>query len=100
MTCSDIRPNERGWRWSQTLQLWLGSWDGEFQCLRARWPRLYTGQHELVLTFAEDEAQRAQAEAQRVEQERHRAEEAERRAARLAAKLREFGIEEDALKNL
>ena len=99
----EIPPNARGWQWSQTLQLWLGAWNGEFQRLQARWPRFYTEQHDLVLTFAETEAryvererQRAEAEARRAEAERIRADEAERRAERLAAKLLALGVAETA----
>ena len=98
----DIPKNEQGWQWSQQLQLWLGSWNGEFQRLQARWPRFYTAQQELALTFAEAEAQRAEvqtqraeAEAQRAESERLRAEEAERRADQLAARLRALGVAEE-----
>lgn len=91
----DMPENERGWRWSQELQLWLGAWDGEFQRVNARWPRFYTEQHELVLTFAEAELLVIQQERQQAEAERQRAEEAERRAERLAAKLRELGMTEE-----
>ncbi|MGB0563785.1 MAG: Uma2 family endonuclease [Spirulinaceae cyanobacterium] len=45
---------------------------------------------------AEQEAQRAEQEAQRAEQEAQRAEQERQKAARLAAKLRELGIDPDA----
>ena len=86
----ELSPNEQGWLWSEELQVWLGTWEGEFQRVRATWLRFYTIDHQLVLTMAEAEARRAEAEAQRAETERQRAE-------RLAAKLRELGVEPEAL---
>jgi Uma2 family endonuclease len=102
-----LKPNAQGWLWSQQLNVWVGLWEGEFQRIRAGWPRLYTAEGQLVLTLAEAEAQRAEAEAQRAEAEAQRAEaeaqraeaEAQRaeaeaqRAERFAAKLRELGID-------
>lgn len=105
-----LRPNERGWLWSEELKLWLGLWDGSLLRDETQWLRFYTPQGDLVLTRseavaqrAEAEAQRAQTEAQRAEAETQRAEaEAQRanqeaeRAERLAAKLRALGINPDA----
>jgi Uma2 family endonuclease len=46
---------------------------------------------------AEEERQRAEAEARRAEEERQRAEEERQRAAKLAARLRELGIDPDSI---
>jgi len=77
----EIQPDERGWRWSQVLGLYLGPYEGLL--------RYFTAEGEMLLTPAEDamkETQRAQAEAER-------AQAAVRLAERLAAKLRELGID-------
>ena len=95
----ELPPNERGWLWSRQLNLGLGTWEGEFQRIRATWLRFYTPDDQLVLTLAEAEAQRAEAEAQRANEAVRRAEEEARRAAtaesevaRLRALLSEHGI--------
>ncbi len=75
-----IEPNERGWMWSQQLNVWLGLWEGEFQRNTATWLRFYTTDFQLVLTFAETEARRAEA--------------AEAENARLRALLAQHGIQE------
>jgi Uma2 family endonuclease len=76
----DLEPNERGWLWSDELQLWLGLWEGEFQGHRHTWLRFYTPAGELVPTKEEAERQRAEAEQQRAEAERQRAEAEQQRA--------------------
>jgi Uma2 family endonuclease len=77
-----IAPSDRGWFWSNVLQLWIGTWDGPFAEViePARWPRFYTPTGQLVLTAAEDNQARAEAEHQRAEAERQRAD-AERQRA-------------------
>ena len=37
-----IQPNERGWLWSEQLELWLGRCEEEFQGVQAVWLRFYT----------------------------------------------------------
>jgi Uma2 family endonuclease len=66
-----LEPNERGWLWSQQLQLFLGVQDQQL--------RLFTPEGELVLT--PNEAAQA----------------AQQQNERLAAKLRELGVDPDAL---
>lgn len=78
-----IRPNHRGWLWSDQLELWLGTWEGEYVGELATWLRLYDPQEQLVLLGAETEHQRAEAECQRAEAEHQRAE-AERQRAEAA----------------
>ncbi|MBW4635529.1 MAG: Uma2 family endonuclease [Iphinoe sp. HA4291-MV1] len=89
--------NESGWLWSETLQLWLGKWEGRIRREppqgMCHWLRFYDSQENLILLpeeIAAREQQRAQQEQQRAEQERQRAE-------RLAARLRELGADPDAL---
>ena len=77
-----LRPNERGWLWSEEMGLWLGRWEGEFMLSRATWLRLYTPEGELVLLPEEDERRRADA--------------AEREVARLKALLNNQGNGPDA----
>ena len=95
----DITPNEQGWLWSEEMELWLGTWQGEFQRIETTWLRFYTPDGQLVLTLAEAEAQRAQAEAQRAQAEAQRAQAEAQRAdaaeaevARLRARLAELGV--------
>lgn len=64
-----LEPNERGWRWSQQLQLYLGIYENQL--------RFFTAEGELVPTPEEA----AEAATQRVES--------------LAAKLRELGVDPD-----
>ncbi|MBI2875999.1 MAG: Uma2 family endonuclease, partial [Candidatus Tectomicrobia bacterium] len=78
-----IRPDERGWLWSEQLGLWLGRWEGKFQGFQATWLRFYTAEGRLVFVAAEAEEQRA-------EVERQRAELAEAEVARLRARLAEL----------
>jgi Uma2 family endonuclease len=101
-------PNERGWLWCPELQLWLGTWEGEFQRVTTTWLRWYDPDGQVVPIPAEaeyqraveerqraeaadrravEERQRAEAERQRAEAERQRAEAAEAELARLRALL-------------
>lgn len=89
---TEIQPNEQGWLWSEELRVWLGTWQGEFQRVRATWLRFYTSDGQLILTLAEAEAQRAEQEVQRAEQEAQRAQVAEEEVARLRAVLAKHGI--------
>lgn len=73
-----IQPNPQGWLWSQQLQLFLG--------IQERQLRFFTPEGQLLLSPEE----LAQAKQQR-------ATEAEARNQKLAAKLRELGIDPDAL---
>jgi Uma2 family endonuclease len=92
---AEIPSNEQGWKWSETLNLYLGVEDGRL--------RYFTPDGGKVLTPEEDAAQeklRVEEERQRAEQERLRAERAEeeaalarRRAEKLAARLRELGLD-------
>jgi len=100
-----LTPNEPGWLWCETLNFWLGTWQGTIDRETAVWLRFYDTSGNLVLLPEEAEHQRAeaaqqqaeaaqqQAEAaqQQAEAERQRAEAERLRAKRLAARLRELG---------
>lgn len=82
-----LEPNEHGWLWSQELNVWVGTWQGEFQRIVTTWLRFYTLEGQLIFTPGEAAIQRAEAEAQRAEAEAQRAEAAEKEIARLRALL-------------
>lgn len=79
----EILPNEQGWRWSEELQLYLGVFNHQL--------RYFYPDGQLVPTVQEV----ALLESQKAEQEAMRANQEAERAARLAAKLRELGINPD-----
>jgi Uma2 family endonuclease len=91
---AEIPPDERGWKWSETLGLYLDVEDGRL--------RYFTPDGDRVLSPEEDAEQeklQVEQERQRAEQERRRAERAEaetalakRQSEKLAARLRELGI--------
>ncbi|MEB3357349.1 MAG: hypothetical protein VKK04_11535 [Synechococcales bacterium] len=72
--------NDRGWLWCETLQLWLGTWEGRIKreppTGTCHWLRFYDRDGNLV-PLPEEAAQQ--------------------RADRLAARLRELGEDPDAL---
>jgi hypothetical protein len=111
-----LHTNEQGWLWCETLQLWLGIWEGSIRREPPNgpcpWLRFYDRGGNLIPLpeeaaqqraeqelqraeqehqRAEQERQRAEQERQRAEQERQRAEQERQRAERLAARLRELG---------
>ena len=87
-----IALEEKGWRWSQELSLYLGIGEGRLR---------YFNQHgELIPTRSEaalQECQQAETERQQAETERQRAEKAEAKAAILTQRLRDLGIDPDNL---
>ena len=68
------------------LELSLGLWQGSFREINRLWLRWFTASGELILT-PDEEAESAQ----------QRAESAEQRAERLAARLRDLGVNPDEL---
>lgn len=80
-----IEPNDQGWLWSQQLELFLGVAQNQL--------RFFTAEGELVPTPSEV----AQQEKQRAEQEKQRAEAEKQYSDRLAAKLRELGIDPETI---
>lgn len=73
-----IEPNEKGWLWSAVLELYLGVEEDALG--------YFTREGEKVASPQEDAFQ-----------ERRRAEQERLRAERLAKKLRELGIDPDAI---
>ncbi len=81
--------------WFADLQLGIGVWQGVYQDAEGLWLRWYDASQWIPTAAerAEQESTRVQQERQRTEQERQRAEQERQRADRLAAKLRELGID-------
>ncbi|KOR38332.1 MULTISPECIES: Uma2 family endonuclease [Planktothricoides] len=104
-------PNERGWLWSETLGLWLGTWEGTIQRQSSIWLRFYDPEGNLVLlpeeaaeqklSEAEQKASQAEQKLSEAEQKASQAEqklsEAEQKAQRLAEQLRAMGIDPETL---
>jgi Uma2 family endonuclease len=81
--------------WMPTLELGLGLWQGTYQNTERLWLRWYDANNNWVLTPEEQEAQRAEQETQRAEQAEQQLIQERQRAERLAARLRELGINPD-----
>jgi Uma2 family endonuclease len=75
-----IPPNERGWLWSEQLELWLGTWHGPYLERTNSYPRFFDADGNLVLIGREAEHQQAEAARLRAEVERQRAEGQKQRA--------------------
>ncbi len=84
-----VVPDERGWLWSEQLQLWVGLWEGTHLEIQATWPRFCDPQGKLVMLEKESERQQKESERQQKESERRRADAAEAEVARLRAILAE-----------
>ena len=80
-----IESNPQGWLWCQSLNLWVGTWNGIVEDDNAVWLRFYDADGNLVLLPEEAQKQRADSEQQRADSERQ---------ARLNAipQLREMGL--------
>jgi Uma2 family endonuclease len=92
--------NEDGRYWISQIDLYLGIWQGIREKRTGYWLRWWTAQGELLLwgsELANQEKQRAEREHQRAEQEHQRAEQEHQRAERLAAFLREQGIDPETI---
>lgn len=87
-----IAPNDRGWLWSEPLGLYLGCHEGRLRFFSAEGELLPTPEESALQ--AEAELARVQAEARSAE-ERWQLEQAKRQ--QLADKLRELGVDPDAL---
>jgi hypothetical protein len=77
-------PNERGWLWSEELQVWLGGWEGEYERVFSTWLRFYTKAGQLTPTGEEAEAALHHEAEARAAQETTARREAEARAAQEA----------------
>lgn len=71
-----IKPNEHGWLWSEEMDMWLGTWEGDFMGQTTKWLRGYDEQGRLYPVGGE-----------RSGEEKRRAESAEAEVARLRALL-------------
>lgn len=80
--------NAEGRVWIPELNLFLGMWSGERLKQTTNWLRWWDESGNLLLWSAEQ----TDLERQRAEQERQRAEQEHQRAEKLAAKLRELGV--------
>jgi Uma2 family endonuclease len=99
-TYQALAPNDRGHYPITTLGVELGVWDGYYVNEHAPWMRWWDDQGRLILTNeerAETERQRAETEHQRAEAAYSEVERERRRAEALAARLRELGINPDAV---
>ncbi len=92
-----LQPNQQGWLWCETLELWLGTWEGVIDREPANgtcaWLRFYDVEGNLVLLPEEAVQQQLQQERSRAEQERSRAERAEKEQAQLLERLQAKGID-------
>jgi len=86
-------PDEQGRFWIPEMQLFLGVWQGTRLSTTTHWLRWWDAAGELLRWSSE----RAEQERQRAQQERLRAEQERDRAEQLAAKLRELGVDPDAV---
>jgi Uma2 family endonuclease len=93
-----LQPNERGWLWSEELQLWVGEWYGTIERETTLWLRFYTADGDLVLTKAEAAQQQAILAQEQAEVAVQRADEAEQRAAQEAAARQAAEAEAAALR--
>jgi Uma2 family endonuclease len=69
-----LSPNDRGWLWSEELQLWVGAWRGFIDHGEETWLRFFDIEGRVVPTPEEYQLRRANLEEQRAEQEKQRAE--------------------------
>jgi hypothetical protein len=90
-------PNQQNRLWCSALDLWFGTWTGEYQGHVHTWLRFFTPEGQLVPTGEEAERQRAEEERQRAEAERERANSAEETLALLRERLQAMGIDPDRL---
>jgi hypothetical protein len=89
-------PLENGWL--PIVGLGLTVWTGKFEDTKEDWLRWCDQQGQVIPTGAEradQERQRADQERQRADQERQRADQERQTTERLAARLRELGINPD-----
>ena len=100
----ELQRNERGWLWCSTLGFWLGTWSGTIDRNTCSWLRFYDSDFNLLLLPEEAERERADAQQQRADTQQQRADTQQQRAdtqqqraERLAARLKELGIDPDTV---
>jgi Uma2 family endonuclease len=82
-----IKPDERGWLWSEQLGLWLGPWRGEFLQEEHTYARFYDSNGNLILLPEEAALRDLEQERRRADAEAAARAEAEAELARLRAEL-------------
>jgi len=82
-----IQPNDKGWLWSEQLELWLGTWKGSYQGSKETWLRFYDKNGKLVAIGSEQREQQLRRERLRKSKEQKRAEQEKQRADGLQAEL-------------
>lgn len=89
-----IAADERGWRWSEVLGLYLGVEDGWLRYFEPNGERVPKPAEAALreMKQAETERQRAEQAQQQAKEERQRADEERQRAERLAQRLKDLGI--------
>lgn len=91
----EIPADERGWRWSEVLGLYLGVVDGHLRYFESDGTQVLGPEESALreMAQAKRERQRAEQEHQRAEQAQSQAEQERQRAERLAQRLRELGVD-------
>lgn len=86
-------PDENGRYWLPEMEVQFGVWRGEYHGYTADWLRAWDRHGNMLPTAAE----RGDAFRRRAEAERQRAETEKERAEKLAARLRELGVDPDSV---
>ena len=92
-----LSPDRSGRLYCESLGLWLGVWQGTIENSQGNWLRFFDGDGNLVLMRDEAETQRATLERQQKEEVIQQLEIEKQQKERLAAKLRELGIDPDEI---
>lgn len=91
MKYEEITPNEKGWLFCESVNLWLGTWEGVIKRETNHWLRFFDRNGNLVLLPSEEAQQEAQLAQQEAQQARQEAQLAQEKYERLATRLRELG---------
>ena len=91
-----VSPDDRGWLWSPTFELWLGRWEGIFERYPATWIRFFDQEGQLVLTIDEAAERRMQAAEQHAQAAEQHAQVSARQAQ--AAEQRAAAAEAEAVR--
>ena len=92
-----LSPNQQGRLYCESLGLWLGIWEGQIENSQGNWLRFFDTDGDLVLMGDEAETQRAELERHQKEQAIQQLEIEKQQKEKLAAKLRELGINPDEI---
>ncbi|MGH1394001.1 MAG: Uma2 family endonuclease [Trichormus sp.] len=87
-----INPNPQGWLWSESLGLWVGTWNGAVEDDHAVWLRFYDEAGNVVLLPEEANQQRADAEQQRADAEQQRADTERQARLNAVSRLLDMGL--------